>query len=174
MIDYQRQHRNTFCGWSTMTGIHSLKVGKTKLNTPEQYLGKPKVPHYKTKDEEMLLVFTNPQLCRKEKTIHFPEQLHCTLPTLVPLSTLLTCARIIPKGSRYIVEIIYIVGVLQKSLVIQCMTDFDVDIENFRTMIHTIDERPIVMKGKDIMALNQWYNKHLAKLKNLYTQIGVN
>ena len=34
-------------------------------------------------------------------------------------------------------------------------------------------EQPIVIKGKNIKALNQWFNKRLAELKSLYAKTGV-
>ena len=131
-----------------------FKSRKDYAQHPEKYLGKPNIPHYKTKGGEMLLAFTNQQLRRKEKTIQFPERLQFTLPTLVPANTLLNGARIIPKGSSYIVEIIYTVGIPQPSLFVQRMAAIDLGIENLITMINNIGEQPIVIKGKNIKAFN--------------------
>ena len=103
----------------------------------------------------MLLVLTNQQLRRKENMIQFPERLQFTLPTLIPANTLLNGARIIPKGSSYIVEIIYTVGIPQTSLFVQRMAATDVGIENLITKLHTMGEQPMVMKGKNIKTLNQ-------------------
>ena len=150
-----------------------FKSRKDSAQHPEKYLGKPNIPHYKTKGGEMLLVFTNQQLRRKENTIQFPERLQLKLPTLVPANTLLNGSRIIPKGPGYIVEIIYTIGVPQKSLLIERMAAIDLGIENLITMINNLGEQPIVIKGKNIKALNQWFNKRLAELKSLYTKTGV-
>ena len=53
------------------------------------------------------------------------------------------------------------------------MATIDVGIENRITMIHIMSEQPIIMKGKNIKTLNQWFNKRLAELKNMYAQTGV-
>ena len=66
-----------------------FKSRKDYAQRPEKYLGKPNIPHYKTKGGEMLLAFTNQQLRRKENTTQFPERLQFTLPTLIPANTLL-------------------------------------------------------------------------------------
>ena len=81
--------------------------------------------------------------------------------------------RIIPKGSSYIVEIIYTVDIPQTSLFVQRMSAIDLGIENLITMINNIGEQPIVIKGKNIKALNQWFNKCLAEFKSPYTKTGV-
>ena len=31
-----------------------------------------------------------------------------------------------------------------------------------------MSEQPIIMKGKNIKTLNQWFNKRLAELKSMY------
>ena len=49
-----------------------FKSRKDYAQHPEKYLGKPNIPHNKTKGGEMLLAFTNQQLSRKENTIQFP------------------------------------------------------------------------------------------------------
>ena len=57
-----------------------FKSRKNYTQYHEEYPGEHDIPHYKTKDGEILLAFTNQQLRRKEKSIQFPKCLQSHYP----------------------------------------------------------------------------------------------
>ncbi|MGC8581275.1 MAG: hypothetical protein ACP5RS_04150 [Thermoplasmata archaeon] len=73
---------------------------------PERFNGMPKPPAYKNKNGEYMLIFTN-YLCHiKEGILKFPEIMNMEVETRLRDIDLRE-VRIIPKGVRYVVEIVH-------------------------------------------------------------------
>ena len=50
----------------------------------------------------------------------------------------------------------------------QRMAGIDFGVENLVTIVNNIGLKPIVVKGKVFKAVNQWFNKELARLRSQY------
>ena len=74
--------------------------------------------------------------------------------------------RFIPRGSHYTMEIVYEIDVPE------CLPDsdrvaaIDVGVDNFITMVNSMGENPIAVKGGVIKSINQYYNKQKAKIQS--------
>lgn len=159
--------------WSSYwEGIKSYKAN------PIQFTGRPRIPGYKKKDGEFILVFTN-QACKigKDKEGHFwllfPDKSRIDkIQTRLDWNTNLREVRIIPQGGNkqgYKVEIVYDKEVeqiitLDKSRI--CAIDYG--LSNIVAMANNIGETPIVVKGSVVKSINQWYNKRRAELYMVY------
>jgi IS605 OrfB family transposase len=135
---------------------------------PEKYLGQPQIPKYKKKGGEFLLLFTNQQIKRKGQYIHFPRKFDFKIKTQLPEDTKLNGARIIPQGIGYIVEIIYQRELADINSQQQRILGIDLGVNNLMTIVNNIGEQPIVISGKKAKAKNQWFNKCVSKLNNMY------
>ncbi|MHA1449618.1 MAG: RNA-guided endonuclease TnpB family protein, partial [Candidatus Hodarchaeales archaeon] len=49
----------------------------------------------------------------------------------------------------------------------------DTGLNNLVTLVSNTGARPVVINGRKIKSLNQWYNKRLAELRSIYDRTGV-
>jgi putative transposase len=127
----------------------------------DKYLGRPNLPKYKKKNGRAIVIFTNQQCKIKSGYLSFPKT-KLKLKTRVEGN--LREVRIIPKGAVYVIEIVY-----QKEINVvprqpSRIAGIDLGLNNFVTLVNNIGIKPIVVNGKVIKAVNQYYNKKKAKL----------
>jgi putative transposase len=130
----------------------------------EKYLGKPKLPKYKKKNGRNIVIFTNQQCKIKDGYIKFPKT---DLKLKTKVTEGLQQVRIVPKGSIYIIEVVYkkeIPDIIRES---NRVVGIDLGLDNFVTMVNNIGETPIVINGKGIKSINQYYNKQLSYFKSI-------
>lgn len=136
---------------------------------PYKYLGMPKLPKYLPKDGRFPWMIPNNQLVYdyEKCTIYIRNRL------LNDYSWKCGCrgrpiqVRFIPCGSCYVMEIVYeieIPGIQTESTRIAAI---DLGVDNLVTMTNNIGANPIIINGKGIKSINQYYNKRLAKEKSL-------
>lgn len=150
--------------------FNALKVWKKH---PEKFKERPRIPHYKKKNGEFILVFTNQQAKLKHGWLSLPKAIGVKLRTR--LKDGLREVRIIPKGVGYLLEIVYekIVEVIERDR--NRIVGIDVGSANIVTLTNNIGEIPIIVKddGRGIKSINQFYNKRKAELQSIYDLQGI-
>ena len=134
-----------------------------RLN-PTKFLGIPKIPKYKEKNGENIVIFTNQNTRLKDGYIHFPKTCH-----LEPIKTRITQyqqIRIIPKGNYYLCEIIYNYQEQDLFLNKNHVLGIDLGLNNLITTVNNIGKQPFVIKGGIVKSVNQFYNKINAFLQS--------
>ena len=86
---------------SYFNAVKEWKKDKSKFKA------EPRIPKYKPKNGEALLVFTNQQVKITDGLLFFPKKVGFKVRTRLPDITDIREARIIPKGIGYVVEIVY-------------------------------------------------------------------
>lgn len=135
---------------------------------PSKYLGKPKLPKYKDKDGRFVLSLDNNKVKLVDGWIHFSWKVFKKFNYQFRTNArdrIIQC-RFIPKGSHYVMEIVYEVEVpncLEQS---ERVVAIDIGVDNFITMVNNIGEQPIAVKGGIIKSINQYYNKQRKKLQS--------
>jgi len=137
---------------------------------PSKYLGRPKLPKYKNKEHgRFTVVLTNMQTHIKEGYLYFAfkelKQFNNTIKTNVIDKLLQT--RFIPNGGEYILEIVYEKEIETPSEENNNIVGIDLGLNNFVTMVNNCGLKPIVINGKIIKSINQYYNKQLAHYKSI-------
>ncbi len=151
-----------------------FKAIKEYAKHPEKFLGRPKLPGYKAKDGEYLLVFTNQQVKIDNGYIIFPKNLGIeNVKTRLEDDTKISEARIIPKGTGYVLEIVYEKKAEPLNLDKDRIVGIDFGLRNIVTMSNNIGEQPIVIKGGVLKSMNQYYNKRKAELQSIYDRQGI-
>lgn len=140
--------------------FQAIKIWRNEKN---KFLGRPKLPKYKVKDGRSIIVFTYNQCRIKDNFIHFPKRSQ-----IKPLKTKvekLQCVRIIPKNNHYIIEIIYRKEVKQK-IENNRFIAIDLGVNNLCTITSNDSKlKPIIINGRHIKSINQFYNKKKAELQ---------
>lgn len=146
-----------------------FKAIKEYAKHSEKFLGRPKLPGYKEKDGEFMLVFTNQQVRIDDNYLIFPKSLGIDkIKTRLEDDTKINEARIIPKGTGYVLEIVYERSVEPERLSNERIAGIDFGLRNIITMANNIGEQPIVIKGDVIKSINQFYNKRRAEIQSIY------
>ena len=126
-----------------------------------KFNGRPNLPKYKKKNGRSVAIFTNQQCKIEDGHLNFPK-------TNLKLKTRITGklkeVRIIPKGSIYVVEIVYEKEVVETKKPSKRIAGIDLGLNNFVTLVNNIGIKPIVINGKVIKSMNQYYNKKKAEL----------
>lgn len=143
---------------------------------PSAFTGRPCPPKYKEKDGESIVVFTNQQCKIRDGYLHFPPKMEPRLEpvkTRLPESTDLREVRVNPRGSGYVVEIVYQKEEIDLHLNKNNVLSIDIGLENVVTTVDSIGSKPIAIKGGALKSINQFYNKQLAKYRSVLNKEGI-
>ncbi len=138
---------------------------------PEKFKGKPSIPSYcKAKEKE--IVFTNQDcVIREGKVLKFPKtSLQLKIGKLGTTDGKLKQVRVVPRYGQYVVELIFECAAATEMLDKERFMAIDLGINNLATIVTTTGSRPILVKGKHIKAINQYYNKMKAHYMGVLRQ----
>jgi len=136
---------------------------------PGKYLGMPKLPKYLHKDGRYPWMIPNNSCFYNDNgTIRFKiSRLQGYIWKSQCFGRLIQI-RFIPKGSCYVMEIVYEIEVSdEKETESKRIASIDIGVDNLVTMTNNIGEQPIIINGKGIKSINQFYNKQIGKEKSL-------
>ena len=131
-----------------------------KVN-PSKYKGRPRIPKY-SRSREKEVVFSNQDcVIKKNKFLKFPktkDQLN--IGKLGFSEGKLKQVRVIPKYKEYVVELVMDVPLEPKEYEDNGRyMSIDMGIDNLATIVTNTGQRPILVKGKNVKSINQYYNK---------------
>ena len=131
-----------------------------------KYKGRPKLPKYKHKTNgRCVIIFTNQQCKLKDGIIKFPQKFNSwELKTTVKGN--LNQVRIIPSNNQYVVEVVYTVTEKEKLKDNGRYLGLDLGIDNFATVGNNVGAKPIILNGKSLKSINQYYNKKVSYYKS--------
>ncbi len=135
----------------------------------DKYLGRPRIPTYKKKDGRNIVIFTYQQCKIVKEYITFPKT-DLTLKTSI--NDNLKQVRIIPKGSIYLIEVVYEKEIEIDPKPTKNIAGIDLGLDNFVTLTNNIGIKPIVINGKSIKSINQYYNKRKAEFMSFVGSYG--
>jgi len=124
---------------------------------PEKFKEQPRMPHYKRKDGEFVLVFTNQQAKLRNGWLILPKMVGLEVKTRLGRidkgkggkgkKISLREVRIIPRGVGYLLEIVYEKKINLPKRNKDRIAGIDIGVRNLITMVNNIGEQPIVVKG---------------------------
>lgn len=143
----------------------------------DKYSGKPKLPKYKPKDGQMVLVLTNQQVKQKGNQLRFPKSFggftvtpRCvTLPNFEKLNQV----RIVPRNQVFCVEIVY--SIFVGDTVFRDngrIMSIDLGLDNLATVVTNTGLQPMLINGKGLKSINQYYNKQNAHYQRIAKQMN--
>ncbi|HBI04032.1 MAG TPA: transposase [Paenibacillaceae bacterium] len=134
-----------------------------KIN-PHKYAARPKLPKYAPKKGRKECVFSN-QVCviKDKKYLKFPQTKEKLNIGKVGLKGELQQVRIIPAYGEYTVEIVFKVEDKEQiELDKNHVMGIDLGVNCLATMVDNTGAAPVIIKGKAIKSINQYYNKQRA------------
>ena len=146
-----------------------FKAIKDWKQHPKKYLGMPKLPKYLKKDGRYPWMIPNNQLYYdyEKSTIYIRNRLMNDYEWKCRCLGRPIQVRFIPRGSCYVMEIVYETEITDIKTESNRIASIDLGVDNLVTMTNNIGLNPIIINGKGIKSINQYYNKRLAKEKSL-------
>jgi len=165
----QQVLRNLEKNWlSFFRAIKEWKKDKSKFKT------QPRLPGYKKKSGEHLLIFTNQQCSIKDGALRFPKKCNFDMEVRTKIKNEdLQQVRILPKGVGYLIEIVHWKHIKPEELDGTRRLNIDPGQTNLVTLTNNIGQRPIVVKGSIAKSINQYFNKKYAKILRQFDLQGI-
>ncbi|MFL5624664.1 MAG: RNA-guided endonuclease InsQ/TnpB family protein, partial [Ktedonobacteraceae bacterium] len=132
--------------------------------SPETFLGRPKLPKYKHKEQGRFLLTYDIQAIGKrifKKTgMLVPSGLTCMIPTKITDWDKIDQLRMVPRTGFYVVEVVYQKDAEPKNVDPKLIAALDLGV-NVLAAVTSNKEGfvPRLVSGKPIKSLNQFYNK---------------
>ena len=181
-LDFMLKHKEAYRKLPSQTSQQILKLvnrnWRSYFNALREYnynfkkfKNKPRIPRYKKKNGESILIFTNQQCRIKEGYLHFPERVN-----IIPIKTRITETlkeiRIIPLGVKYKIELVYEKEEQDLGLNKTHILSIDLGLNNLITAVNNNGCTPFIIKGGMIKSINQYYNKQLAYFRSIEYKKG--
>jgi len=144
---------------------------KSHKKDSSKFKATPKIPGYK-KDKN-IVIFTNQQIRLKNEYIFFPEK-----SGMKPLKSKIVfkeikLIRIIPQATCYVIEVVYEKEKKICDLNENLYLGIDLGINNLATCVSNKSEIvSVLIKGKLLKSINQYFNKMLSKFMSYVGNIG--
>jgi len=138
----------------------------------DKYLGRPKLPNYKPKNGKHLLILTNQNVKLRDNVLCFPKTFKgfTVKPRFMKLENFQSFqqVRIMPSYRHFVVELVYNITVPDT-----VMDDngkylsIDIGVDNLATITNNIGKTPVVINGKGLKSMNQYYNKMISHYREV-------
>lgn len=152
---------------SFFVAIKDWKKNKNK------YLGIPKPPKYLKKNGRYNWMIPNNSCYVEGNELKFRIRKMQDYKWYTNNLGRLIQVRFVPKGTCYVMEIIYEVEVEESNEYISNkIVAIDLGVNNFVTMTNNIGKQPIIINGRGLKSINQFYNKRLAKEKSRLMKVN--
>lgn len=137
------------------------------------HTGMPRLPKYKDKNGRNIVFFDYMQGSFWESRYYFPvrfgEEYENYIETNVTKDNFVQM-RIVPYGNCYKIEIVCEIEVQEKEFYNDSWIGIDLGIDNLATLTNNIGLPPIVINGRILKSINQYYNKIRSKALSSITR----
>ena len=151
------------------------KARKAYAKNSGKFTGRPKLPKYRTKGGLSTIIVDNQTAkLRQNGYVEIPCMDKFKVKLAHPETTAIQEVRIVPQNCRFIVEVVY-----KTNRVTQYKPDngrylgIDPGVNNAFTLATNVPGiTPVIVNGKPVKSVNQFYNKQRAHLTSLYDRLG--
>lgn len=134
-----------------------------------KFLSEPNIPHYKDKtDGRNVLTYTIQAISSKLLRIGQVAPSGLSGVIIKTKQTTIDCVRIVPKKTHYVVEVIYTKEIEPDDLDYAFVAGIDLGLNNLAVIASNKSGfRPVVVNGRPLKSINQFYNKRKAELQSI-------
>lgn len=140
-------------------------------NNPSKYLGRPKLPKYKPKNGRNVLILTNQNCKIKNGYIKFPKKFKGLL-IKTKIRNGLQQVRVIPKNKYLVIEIVYKIEDVEPLVDNGRYVGIDLGLDNFATITNNCGLIPLIINGKGLKSINQYYNKQISHYQSIAKRVN--
>ena len=147
------------------------KARKAYLKAPQKFTGKPKIPKYKPKGGKNIVIVDNQTAkLRANGIVEIPVMDSLKIKLQHKETNKIQQVRVIPKNNTFVIEIVY-----KTNKVIDYKEDneryltIDPGLDNAFTLASNVKGfKPVIINGRPLKSVNQYYNKQKARLTRIY------
>lgn len=141
------------------------KLNREYYKNPNKFTGRPKPPKYLRKSSRFEMHFTNQNFRYRDGYILFPNKLmNFKIKTNVELNKIVY-VKIVPVNRQLYKVLVGYTAQESKPIVSNNFAAIDLGINNLATITFT-NREPIIINGKPLKSINQYYNKILSKIQS--------
>ena len=146
---------------------------KDYTKNPDKYLNRPKLPKYKKKNGKCIFSLCNNQFRIENNYLYFCwkplKPFNDTFKINIPKDSKLIQLRFIPRNNIYVMELVYEKDIpdTNDNKEPTRICGIDLGVNNFATLTNNVGAKPIIINGRIIKSINQFYNKKLAYYKSI-------
>lgn len=145
---------------------------KSWNRNPHIFLGMPRIPKYREKGSKFTWFLKNNQTYIKDGRLYFMLKCMKGYSFKTKADGRLIAVRFVPKNGIFILEIIYEHEIQDKVDFNNRIASIDLGVNNFVTMTNNIGLPPVIINGKGIKSVNQYYNKKRAEMTSNIQKIN--
>ena len=144
---------------------------KDYSKNPDKYLGRPKMPGYLPKESgryecdldnnKFKVIDGYVYFCWKPLKV-----MNNTFMTNIPEGTKLMQLRFVPKNGEYIMEVVYQIEIPDIEEKAERVASIDLGVDNLMTITTNCGVKPLVINGKPLKSINQYYNKKISEMRS--------
>ena len=142
----------------------------------DKYLGRPKLPKYKSKNGREILILTNQNVKLKGNILSFPKTFNkfTIQPQFVNRTNFVSFqqVRFLPRNKHIVIEVVYNIDVPDLVSDNGRYLSIDIGVDNLSTIASNFNEAPVIVNGKGLKSINQYYNKSLAHYKSITKKLN--
>lgn len=147
-----------------------FEANKSYKLTPDKFTGRPKLPRYKHKIKGRNLLTYTIQAISKTWLNKGIVKLSGTDIKIKTKVKNIAQARIIPKVGQYVIEVVYEKSEQHTVTNSQAIAAIDIGVDNLAALTSNKSGFiPVLINGRPLKSINQFYNKTQAKLQSLLT-----
>lgn len=150
--------------WNWKAFFRAIKEWKKH---PKKFYEQPRIPGYKKKDGEFMLIFTNQQAKIRNGVLVLPKKGDVMGKIKTRIKELRE-VRIIPKAVGYVLEIVYRKEINAPKRDKNRIAGIDIGVRNLVTVANNIGKQPIAVKGGVVKSMNHYYNQRKGRLQSMY------
>lgn len=140
---------------------------KSYNEDPSPFLGKPRIPKYKRKEIGRFLVeFPNPEAISIKSLRQGILKLSGTAIEIPVNKQKIKSVRIVPCFGYYSIEVIYEREIPKLKRKNKRIASIDIGVNNLAAVTFNTGDKPLLINGRPIKSINQYFNKHKAKLQS--------
>lgn len=149
-----------------------FKALKAYKKNYSKFLGRPKLPKYKDKIEGRNLLTYTIQAVSKVFLRSGTIKLSKTNIAFKSKQNNIQQVRIVPKNNHYVIEVVYNKKEKEQIKDNAKYAAIDIGLNNLATVAFNFKEQPIIINGKPLKSINQFYNKTKSKLQSIINLQG--
>jgi putative transposase len=135
---------------------------------PNKFLGRPKLPKYKDKTKGRFCLVYEKGAISKPVLRKGIVKLSKTLIEFPTKCENVQQVRIIPRYGQYVIEVVYEVQPTSLDFKKDTIAGIDIGVNNLAAVSSNLEGvKPLLINGRPLKALNQYYNKEKARLQSL-------
>lgn len=138
---------------------------------PAKYSGKPKLPKYLKKKGKNIIILTNQLVKYHDNELIFPKRIG-NFKLKTKIRGKFQQVRILPRNNSFVIEVIYRKQVPELKNNNKKYVGIDLGVNNLAALTNSENISPVLISGKKVKSINQYYNKKLSFFRKVTKQMN--